>query len=198
MAFSFFFFCYFFYLLKTFEYGVPMNCSICNVNANFEFILLFPLTICKLSWYIKVIIMADWFIYGIVIQHIIWSYLTNFRLMLHFYTIWKHQKTGGFLMLFREYRSGTLVKNGLIKKSLMINFVSCSLFIANARRGIPANNINTRTTCEIYSRLTIKTPELQQWLTTSALLLLTLNRFHLLSWCFHYRLWTSKCQLDPQ
>ena len=39
----------FFFLLKTFEYGVSMNCSICNVNANFEFILLFPLTICKLS-----------------------------------------------------------------------------------------------------------------------------------------------------
>ena len=62
----FFFFCFFFFLLKTFEYGVPVNCSICNVNANFEFILL---TICKLSWYIKVIIMADWVIKGAIIQN---------------------------------------------------------------------------------------------------------------------------------
>ena len=65
----FFFLCFFFILLKTLEYGVPVNCSICNVNANFEFILLFPLTICKLSWDIKVIIMADWVIKGIVIQN---------------------------------------------------------------------------------------------------------------------------------
>ena len=128
----------------------------------------------------------------------IWSYITNFQLMLHFYTLWKHQETGGFLMLFRRYRSGTLVENGLIKKSLMINFVSCSLFIANARRGIPANYIDTRTTCEIYWRLTIKTPERRQWLTMSVHLLLTLNRFHLLSWCFHCRLWTSKYQLGSQ
>ena len=58
-------FCFLFFLLKTFEsveYGVPTNCSICNVNANFEFIFLFSLAICKLFWYHKEIIMADWVI----------------------------------------------------------------------------------------------------------------------------------------
>ena len=39
------------------------------------------------------------------------------------------------------------------------------------------NNRNTRTRCEICSKLTIKTPERRQWL---ASLLLTLNIFHTL------------------
>ena len=38
--------------------------------------------------------------------------LTHFQPMLRIYTPWKHQKTSGFV--FRGYRSGTLVENGLI------------------------------------------------------------------------------------
>ena len=40
--------------------------------------------------------------------------LTHFQPMFHFYTPWKHQKTGGFLWCFSGYTSGTLVENGLI------------------------------------------------------------------------------------
>ena len=42
--------------------------------------------------------------------------------------------------------------------------------------------------CEICSKLTID-PVL-------ASLLLTLNRFHTLLWCFHHWLWTSNCRLS--
>ena len=49
------------------------------------------------------------------------------------------------------------------------------------------NNRNTRTMCEICSKLTIKTPIKS--------LLLTLNRFHSFLCCFYCWLWTSACQL---
>ena len=39
--------------------------------------------------------------------------------------------------------------------------------------------------CKICSKLTITTPER----------LLTLNRFHILFWCYYCWLWTSKCRL---
>ena len=39
---------------------------------------------------------------------------------------------------------------------------------------------NTKTACEIRSKLTIKTPYV-----VLLSLLLTLNRFHAMSWCFH-------------
>ena len=45
------------------------------------------------------------------------------------------------------------------------------------------NNENTRTVCQIRSKLTIKTQ------------MLFLNRFHTLFWCFHCWLRTSKCRL---
>ena len=41
--------------------------------------------------------------------------LTYFLPMCHIYTPWKHQKTLRFSDIFRGYRSGTLVENGLIK-----------------------------------------------------------------------------------
>ena len=43
--------------------------------------------------------------------------------------------------------------------------------------------------CEICSKLTIKTTSFR------GSLLFNLNRFHLLSWCFHFLLETSKCLL---
>ena len=45
--------------------------------------------------------------------------LTNFQPMFLFYTPWKHQKTSGFLMFSRGYRSGTLVKNELISENTL-------------------------------------------------------------------------------
>ena len=56
------------------------------------------------------------------------------------------------------------------------------------------NNGNIRTMCEICSDFTKKTPERRQW-RRSGVLLLTLNRFHILFWCFYCWLWTSKYRL---
>ena len=56
------------------------------------------------------------------------------------------------------------------------------------------DNENTRTVCEIYTKLTIR---LQNEVIDIVLvfLLLTLNRFHTLLWYFHYWLWPNKCWL---
>ena len=54
------------------------------------------------------------------------------------------------------------------------------------------NNGNTRTMCETCSKLTLKKLERRQW-RRSVVFLLTLNRFLLLCWCFHYRLLRSNC-----
>ena len=43
--------------------------------------------------------------------------LTHFQPMFHFYNPWKHQKTSGFLLVFKGYRSGALVENGLKLKN---------------------------------------------------------------------------------
>ena len=48
------------------------------------------------------------------------------------------------------------------------------------------SRMETREICEICSKLKIKIPER---------LLSTLNRFHVLFWCFYCWLWTSKCRL---
>ena len=56
------------------------------------------------------------------------------------------------------------------------------------------NNGNIRTMCEICSDFTKMTPERRQW-RRSGVLLLTLNRFHILFWCFYCWLWTSKYRL---
>ena len=45
--------------------------------------------------------------------------------------------------------------------------------------------------CEICSKSTIIIPEWRKWRLLVSLLLI-LNRFHTLCWCFHYWLWTSK------
>ena len=57
------------------------------------------------------------------------------------------------------------------------------------------NNGNTRTMCEICSDLTIRHQNdvIEVLL---VLLLLTLNGFHILFWCFHYLLWTNKCRME--
>ena len=54
--------------------------------------------------------------------------------------------------------------------------------------------LKARNVRKICSTLVIKRPEWYQWCYFVSLLL-TLNRFHTLFWCFHYWLWTSKCQL---
>ena len=46
-------------------------------------------------------------------HHIVTCNLTHFQPMFHFYTSWKHRKNWRFSDVFREYRSGTLVDNGL-------------------------------------------------------------------------------------
>ena len=56
------------------------------------------------------------------------------------------------------------------------------------------NNGNTRTMCEICSKLTIQTSNTSIDIVLESLLL-TLNKFHTLFWCFHCWLWISKCWL---
>ena len=51
--------------------------------------------------------------------------LTHFQPMFHFYNPWK-QKTAGFFYVFRGYRSGTLVENGLILRQKMKELISLS------------------------------------------------------------------------
>ena len=56
------------------------------------------------------------------------------------------------------------------------------------------NNGNTKTMCEICSKLTIKTPnDVSDVVLVS--LMLSLNSFHAFFWCFYCSLWTSKCLL---
>ena len=58
------------------------------------------------------------------------------------------------------------------------------------------NNRKNRKMCEICSKLIIKTPEQHDGNDVILMsLLLTLNRFHTLFWCFHSWLWTNQCQL---
>ena len=54
------------------------------------------------------------------------------------------------------------------------------------------NNGNTWTTCEVYSKLTVKTRERRHWLVS---LLLTLNRFYTFFRCSYWWIWTSMHQL---
>ena len=56
------------------------------------------------------------------------------------------------------------------------------------------NNGNRRRMCEICSKLTKRHQKDVSNVVVMSLLL-TLNRFHTLCWCFHSWLWTSKCQL---
>ena len=53
-------------------------------------------------------------------------------------------------------------------------------------------NGNSRSMCEIFSKLTIKTPEQCQCTISFWSLLLTFNRIHTLFWSFYYWLWTRK------
>ena len=46
--------------------------------------------------------------------------LTHFQPVFHFYTPWKHLKTSSFSYVFRGYRRGTLVENGL--KLIFVSF----------------------------------------------------------------------------
>ena len=52
-------------------------------------------------------------------------------------------------------------------------------------------NGSTRTINEICSDLSMKTPEQRHWGCSGTFIMLTLNGFHILVWCFHYWLWTS-------
>ena len=53
------------------------------------------------------------------------------------------------------------------------------------------NYRKTKIMCEIYSKLAIKKPEKTSMTSISCLLLLTLNRFQRVLWCFLYWLWIS-------
>ena len=57
-----------------------------------------------------------WLLLDVVISNVIIAQdlLTHFQPVFHFYTPWKHQKTGGFSDVFRGYRNRTLLENGLI------------------------------------------------------------------------------------
>ena len=57
------------------------------------------------------------------------------------------------------------------------------------------NNWNTRTMCEIYSELTIKTTRWRLDPMKDSDLNRTLNRFHALFWCFNCYVWKSKRRL---
>ena len=83
--------------------------------------------------------------------------------------------------------SDRFITDGLyIKKFIISKFrlkqskaaITCSKF----------NNENPRTRCEICSKLTIKTPEQHH-------LLLTLNIFYSLFYCFYCQIWAGKCRL---
>ena len=50
-------------------------------------------------------------------------FLSQFQPMFHFYTPWKHQKTSGFTDVFRGYRSGTLIENGLMFLQDFLNLI---------------------------------------------------------------------------
>ena len=87
------------------------------------------------------------------------------------------------------------------KQNFMI-YTGEKLFKSNSRASLSTffpfgiylfkvNNGNTRTICEIRSKLTITIPERLQW-RHSGVLLLSRNRFHTLFWYFHCWLWTSK------
>lgn len=54
---------------------------------------------------------------------------------------------------------------------------------------------NTRTNCEIWFKLTMKTPTWLKW-RHSGVYIIKFNRFHTLLWCFYCFLWTSKCWLS--
>ena len=56
------------------------------------------------------------------------------------------------------------------------------------------NNRNTRTSCEICSKVTKKTPERRQW-RRSGVFIVNLNIFHTLFQCFYFWLRTSNCLL---
>ena len=73
----------------------------------------------------------------------------------------------------RRYRNGTLVWN-------RFNF----LWNPTGNYMLKVNNGNTRTRCEICSKLTIKTPESHHCRRSGVLL--TLNIFHTLFLCFCY------------
>ena len=53
------------------------------------------------------------------------------------------------------------------------------------------NYRKTKIMCEIYSKLAIKKPEKTSMTSISCLLLLNLNRFQTVLWCFLYWLWIS-------
>ena len=57
------------------------------------------------------------------------------------------------------------------------------------------NNRNTRKRYKMSLKLTIKTLERHQHKVAQVPLLITLNRFHTVFWCFHCWLWTRKCRL---
>ena len=71
--------------------------------------------------------------------------LTHFQPMFHFYTPWKHHKTFRFPDVFRGYRIGTLVKNGLmtliwnaelLKRFMTVSLSFCLDFLVMYKNGL--------------------------------------------------------------
>ena len=61
----------------------------------------------------------------------------------------------------------------------------------------PAMEKTVQCVCETYSRVTIKTVKCRHDVIMVSFLL-TLNRFYTKFWCFHFWLWTNKCQLGTE
>ena len=101
-----------------------------------------------------------------------------------------------FFDFFRGYGNGTLVWNGYFNcGSDYKNFIN--LLIDTFLAAIGLFNItsgNTITMCEIPSKLTRKTSERNQVCRLMSLLL-TLNEYHTMFWCFYCWQWTRMCRL---
>ena len=95
---------------------------------------------------------------------------------------WKNER--------RVYLQGGYAIDKCILNKLILEHVGMTILVeAKYPSGIylfKVNIGNTRTMCEIYSKLTIKMSERRQLVS----LPFTLIRFHALSWCFHC--WTSQ------
>ena len=109
------------------------------------------------------------------------------------------QKTADLVTFTEEILNGKI--HFLCSDSFKINFILhtfCSLQLCKFSIGcwslifvvistgiylIKIYNGNTGTTCGVYSKLTIKTPEQRDWR----------HWRHWLFWCFHCWFWTSKC-----
>ena len=118
----------------------------------FVLLVLFCLTFAKLNFQMRPMIYFCPY----------WNKLWDFLSVFHFQNVYSHDMWHLRLSLFEAC---SINRNHILWKSdspvstvLALNNLSCLLFsIRSMHEG------NTRKTCEICSKLTIKTPELRQW-----------------------------------